>query len=295
MAARYGFSMIELLVVIAVIMLLVTITVPSLNRAKSIGRRTVCLANLHRLTMAVNAYATKYDDVLPPDRLLYQPGKAVNAANVFENKYGRQQPRWQWFLEEGGEPAIEESRYANNAEFQAATEMSNDYFICPELTDVRYVRDIVDGAYGYNHAYLGCGRNSSSSRYMPRNWPVRMGRIFNSAETVMIGDSRGAVDGPSMSVRQNSYTLDSPRLAGSLGFTDFGPRDDIDASVDANYMHSPADARHLGMANVGFADSHAEPMSLEGLGYELDSDDMVTMDAGSNRLWTGKEDDEPNP
>ena len=286
---RTGFSLVELLIVIAIISLLVTIAVPSLSKAKEQARRSVCLANVRRLAIAANTYAAKYDDSLPPHRL-----PKNRDGSVYVNEYGRQKPRWPWFLHEDAGPVIEKSRYATDAEFQAATEMSNDNFICPSMND-EYARDIRNGAYGYNHAYLGSGRGNPkySDRYVPMNWPVRIGRIHNTTRTVMFGDSRGAINGPSMTVRQHAYTLDSPRLAVSLGFTEFGPKNNIDSSVPEKYMHSPAHERHNGLANIGFVDGHAEPMSLQDLGYELDDDELVIKDAGDNEYWTGREDNTP--
>jgi prepilin-type N-terminal cleavage/methylation domain-containing protein len=56
--ARSGFSLIELLVVIAVIVLLVSILLPSLQRAREDARRTVCLANLKHLGAGMFTYSS---------------------------------------------------------------------------------------------------------------------------------------------------------------------------------------------------------------------------------------------
>lgn len=60
-----GFTLIELLVVIAIISLLVSILLPSLNRAKELAKRVVCASNLHNVAMAYSFYASEYDDCLP--------------------------------------------------------------------------------------------------------------------------------------------------------------------------------------------------------------------------------------
>jgi prepilin-type N-terminal cleavage/methylation domain-containing protein/prepilin-type processing-associated H-X9-DG protein len=56
---RKGFTLIELLVVIAVIALLMSILVPSLNKAKESAKAAVCLAHLHQWSLAWNQY---FDD-----------------------------------------------------------------------------------------------------------------------------------------------------------------------------------------------------------------------------------------
>jgi len=288
--AHRGFTLTELLLVIAIISMLLTISVPALSRAKQIAKRAVCQTNVRRLALAVQTYTAMYDSVLPPHRLPFWQTKD----NIYINDYGRQKPRWPWFLQENAGPVIEKSRYDTDAEFQAATEMNNDNFLCPSLDD-KYARDIRNGAYGYNHAYLGCGRPKSGTgnNYVPTNWPVRIDRIHNTSETVVLGDSRGAIDSTQMAVREHAYTLDAPRLAASVGLTEFGPKNDLDPSIPEKWKHSPAHERHLGKANVAFADTHSESLSLAELGYEVDSDGIVVKDAGNNELWTGTDGDEP--
>lgn len=60
-----GFTLIELLVVIAIISLLVSILLPSLNRAKELAKRVVCASNLHNVTLAYSFYAGEYNGCLP--------------------------------------------------------------------------------------------------------------------------------------------------------------------------------------------------------------------------------------
>ena len=52
-----GFTLVELLVVIAIVVVLAAIIVPALNRAREMGKRTVCLSNIRQLTMAWLMYA----------------------------------------------------------------------------------------------------------------------------------------------------------------------------------------------------------------------------------------------
>jgi prepilin-type N-terminal cleavage/methylation domain-containing protein len=56
MKRKQGFTLIELLVVIAIIALLVSILLPSLNRARELAKRAVCGANLNSLGKAIVLY-----------------------------------------------------------------------------------------------------------------------------------------------------------------------------------------------------------------------------------------------
>jgi len=65
-----GFTLIELLVVIAIIGLLLAILLPSLGKARALGRRVSCGSNLRQLSLAWNAY------LLDHNGRFYQAGNA---------------------------------------------------------------------------------------------------------------------------------------------------------------------------------------------------------------------------
>ncbi|RKY23661.1 MAG: prepilin-type cleavage/methylation domain-containing protein, partial [Planctomycetota bacterium] len=62
---KYGFTLIELLVVIAIIALLVSIQLPSLNRARELAKRAVCSTNLNSMGKAMVLYSSSNDDKMP--------------------------------------------------------------------------------------------------------------------------------------------------------------------------------------------------------------------------------------
>lgn len=62
---KNGFTLIELLVVIAIIALLVSILLPSLNQARELAKKAVCMANLKNIGLASNMYSNEYDDIFP--------------------------------------------------------------------------------------------------------------------------------------------------------------------------------------------------------------------------------------
>jgi len=73
---RRGFTLIELLVVIAIIALLVSILVPSLKKAQELGRRAVCVSNLHTMAVSIQLYAAQFSDALPQPEPNYEfPGR----------------------------------------------------------------------------------------------------------------------------------------------------------------------------------------------------------------------------
>jgi prepilin-type N-terminal cleavage/methylation domain-containing protein len=69
---RWGFTLIELLVVIAIIALLVALLVPSLQSARELSRRTVCMTHLKSVGIGNNMYIQDNTDIVPPRYLIYR-------------------------------------------------------------------------------------------------------------------------------------------------------------------------------------------------------------------------------
>lgn len=75
---RKGFTLIELLVVVAIIAVLIAILLPSLQLAREQTRKTICLANLRHLGMAMQMYTEDTNGILPGQR--NQEGSDVSHA-----------------------------------------------------------------------------------------------------------------------------------------------------------------------------------------------------------------------
>lgn len=60
-----GFTLVELLTVIAIIGLLMSIVLPSMQRARDIGRNGLCLANLHAIGRTFEMYLSESNEILP--------------------------------------------------------------------------------------------------------------------------------------------------------------------------------------------------------------------------------------
>ncbi len=65
MNRRIAFTLIELLVVIAIIALLVSILMPSLQKAKELAKDVVCKSNQKSVAYGVLLYAEEYNDIYP--------------------------------------------------------------------------------------------------------------------------------------------------------------------------------------------------------------------------------------
>ncbi|MGB8225250.1 MAG: type II secretion system protein [Sedimentisphaerales bacterium] len=67
---KTGFTLVELLVVIAIIALLLSVLIPSMNRAKEIAKRVVCGSQLKGIGSAMGMYVDAYDNKMPSDRAI---------------------------------------------------------------------------------------------------------------------------------------------------------------------------------------------------------------------------------
>lgn len=64
-SSRAGFTLIELLVVIAIIAILASILFPVFARARAKARQSACSSNMKQLGLALIAYASDYDNMIP--------------------------------------------------------------------------------------------------------------------------------------------------------------------------------------------------------------------------------------
>lgn len=170
---RRAFTLIELLVVIAIISLLVSILLPSLNKAKDLARSAVCMTNQKALFMAACYYVEDNNEEIFP----VQVNSSIESANRWR--------QWPWKLAAGGY-----AEYDNDA-----VRLTSEMFYCPSWSP-ESSKELID-------EYPDPSSNTWVCIYGMREWiqpgaPVNLlgfesykefTRIENPAEFFLFGDS----------------------------------------------------------------------------------------------------------
>ena len=277
----------------AIMMVLLSLLLPALSRAKAQARFAGCISNQRKIGLGLVMYADANDDVCVPGRPA-KIGATSDPRNLYDVGNGLQyRPRW--FVTLGGQAGV----YAFNKPSadpadDNSKQVDNRVFICPE-TGWSNNRNF---SYGYNFQFIGNTRVKANGEYI--NYPVRYSAI-QAAGTVLFADSLGTAAGkPTASrtkyrpdgsadvfaVGNHGWALDPPRLTRSSDFCD-----------DANRTpenRGGVDGRHSGRASVSFADGHAERATPAQLGYRVAADGHFAMD-GDNRLFSGTGEDMDPP
>ena len=169
----HGFTLIELLVVVAIIALLVSILLPTLEEARALAKRTVCMTNQRSIILGVHTYGMDYQGQIPPSNDLgYDPSYPTIAIYYHRFTQLLTLPYYhQWVF---GPPGYKCTGRLYEGQYLTAA----DAFFCPNDTDrwgstnrtleVRQT-DLIKGegqaetAYSYRSAYYDSTKGSVSS------------------------------------------------------------------------------------------------------------------------------------
>ena len=223
-----GFTLVELLVVISVIALLISILLPSLQKARKQAQAAVCASNIRQLAVANLAYAADNSGRLcsgAPDarggNLYRWYGCRKDRNSVFDSLRGPLSP----FL-------------AFNEGIRACPAFH--HFVIEE----RKAFERGCGGYGYNNAYLGrilAKVPGGSFKRVTDKVGVMSERIKRPCETVMFADT--AIAGVDQGVIE--YSFAEPR---------FHPE-----YIQWQYRADPSiHFRHNKRANIAWADGHVD-------------------------------------
>jgi len=222
---RGGFTLVELLIVIAIIAALVGVLLPGLSGVRQMAMSTACKSNLRAIGLGIKSYAGMNRGLYPP------------LADW------RQWPTVYWWGENGTPPDFARGPLVGYLDNEAGIE--DGLFECPAQPWGTYVpQGATPGpttTYGYNGYYL-CPRATPgwASSIGHRPWRTSEsvkdpGKVFMVADTLMAW-GRGVVS--------NNCLLDPPWTFSRGRWTE--------------NRFTTLCFRHMGRANVCFADGHVE-------------------------------------
>ena len=223
---KRGFTLIELLVVIAIIALLVSILLPSLQKAKELAKNAVCMSQLKSAGLALALYADSSDEAIP--RAITPTAPSDYSDYTF----------WGEDLATGG---YTESVYS---------------LLCPSLApgdgqepeDSDYLRQLTYGMTGcYNPTGVYYWKPAGAGYYDN----LILNKVWNTALSEIVVD--GMITRPWVEVWPRTIPLSAPNQY-------FCIRKGRPAAVETlDQMHF----RHSSRANILFLDSHVEPCTPE--------------------------------
>ncbi len=222
--ARYrgrAFTLVELLAVIAIVSVLASLLLPAVARARSKGLQAACFNNLRQLGVAWELYTSESGGNFPFNDVGYEEG--------YMNQPGS------WVL--------------GNAQRPRSGDLENGS-IFPQLGNVHVYRCPADRS-----------TYSSFGRSLPKQRTYSLSVAFNT-----FGSASVPLSNPVYRGTTSSHDVPPPGPAGVFTFVDLN-ESAIDSGEFAflwadgalleKWEHKPTD-RHLGGANLGYADGHAE-------------------------------------
>lgn len=293
---RAGFTIVELMVVVLIIGILLALLLPALVASRETARAVECKSNLRQIGVAVLNFSSQHNGVLPTYRW-YDNGPPFTL-KFNDEQIDVDRPRWNLligpFIEGSLDTDVLDPDGDGAADFDDDfTPFGNQIFVCPNAPERNNSRD---SSYGYNYHFLGHARalTPGAPREPPFiNYPVHIGSLINTGQTVMVADSLGTASGFATGEREpysfaskrcnslgnHAYSLDPPVpwFADSSGQPVLGNVGEMSCepggtAPNAGHGFNAVDGRHRGHANAVFADGHVAGMTPEEFGYVVRPD-----------------------
>jgi len=239
---KRGFSLVEVMVVVSTVSVVMAVTMPAINTARSRARAIVCRSNLRQLMLANIGYSNDHD------------GYYVSAASDL------------WMGANGGLHRWHGVRENINALFDAKKGPLAGYLAdgkikeCPEK--VNFTKDqgwVINfergcGGYGYNMQYLGCrlwgnGITTFAAMHKAYAKTTNAMEVKRPAETLMFADTAFYKD------YQGAWYLIEYSFAEPPHYV-------MNGITDIAFSTPSIHFRHYGSANVGWADGHVEAKAM---------------------------------
>jgi prepilin-type processing-associated H-X9-DG protein/prepilin-type N-terminal cleavage/methylation domain-containing protein len=248
---KRGFSLVEVMVVVSTVSVVMAVTMPAMNTARSRTRAIVCRSNLRQLVLANIEYSNDHD------------GYYVPAAEDLWNVIGPQQGGYsRWHGRRTGPdepfdpmkgPLIKYLGDGKIKECPARVEFTKN-----QPGEINFEQGC--GGYGYNMMYIG-------SKLCRSSMPMKL----KYAETALLTEIRKP--GATLMFADTAFRKDYQDVPYLIEYSFAEPPFFVvngkpDADGDYGYPSPSIHFRHYGSANVGWADGHVEskPMAKPVLG-----------------------------
>jgi len=183
---RKGFTLVELLVVIGIIAVLISILLPSLNKARQAAQAITCASNLRQLGTSMAFYLQDHKGALPPGRwgAPTYPASTGNGLRWYIYTAVVYYPGQ--FTPQMSNPATNEPRFALRVRKNNA---AANIFTCP--TDDAAKEYVLAGGNDIDQGGQGMSYFANAHMF-PISRTIKMSTIRNSAEVLLMSEKNGA-------------------------------------------------------------------------------------------------------